>query len=65
LVCKGRQIAGVDDDVTASITAAADTWQELNISFTSSEAGVVEIEAYAYGGTTYTVFVDDLTISQA
>jgi hypothetical protein len=65
LVCKGRQIAGVDDDVTASITAAADTWEQVQFSFQPSESGVVEIEAHAYGGTSYTVFVDDLTISQA
>ncbi len=65
LVCKGGQIDGVAADVTASIAAAANTWEELTITFTPTEAAVVEITAEAYGGTTYSVFVDDLTVSQA
>jgi hypothetical protein len=65
LVCRGKQIAGVDNDVVATMTAAADTWEELTITFTPTEAGVVEIQAWAYGGTTYSVYVDDLTITQA
>lgn len=65
LVCKGGQIGGVSADVTASITAAADTWEEITITFTPSEAGVVEIEAQFYGGTTYNGYVSDATFSQA
>ena len=64
LICKGKQIAGVDNDVYADMTAAADTWEELTINFTPTEAGVVEIEAQAWGGTAYSVYVDDITISQ-
>jgi hypothetical protein len=55
----------VPDDVIASMTAAADTWEEVALSFTPTEAGVVEIEVWAYGGTTYSGFVDDLTLEQA
>ena len=65
LICKGKQIAGVDSDVYADMTAAANTWEELTINFTPTEAGVVEIEAQAWGGTSYSVYVDDMTISQA
>lgn len=65
LVCKGDQIAGVVSDVTASMTAAANTWEELTITFTPTEAGVVEITAEAWGGTTHSGWVDDMTISQA
>jgi len=65
LICKGGQIAGVNSDVYADMTAAADTWEELTITFTPTEAGVVEIEAQAWGGTTYSVYVDDMTITQA
>lgn len=65
LVCKGGQIGGVAADVTASMTAAADTYEELTITFTPSADGVVEIIAEAYGGTTYNGFVDDLTLEQA
>ena len=51
--------------VIGSMTAAADTWERVSLSFTPTETGVVEIFAYAYGGTTYTGYVDDLSISQA
>ena len=65
LVCKGSQIDGVAADVTSSITAAANTWEEVSLTFTPSEAGVVEIETQWYGGTTYTGYVSDATFSQA
>jgi hypothetical protein len=65
LVCKGGQIAGVASDVVDSMTAAADTWAEQTITFTPTEVGVVEITAEAFGGTTFSGWVDDLTISQA
>jgi hypothetical protein len=64
LFCRGLQIAGVDDDVMATMTAAADTWEQLSISFTPTEAGVVEILALAYGGTAYSVYVDDIDYEQ-
>ncbi len=65
LVCRGGQIAGVDSDVTA--TKADDTdWEELTITFTPTEAGVVDIEAWGYyiAGNS-NIYVDDLTITQA
>jgi hypothetical protein len=65
LVCRGGQIAGVASDVTD--TKADDTdWEELEITFTPTEAGVVEIEAWAYyvAGNS-NVYVDDVTIAQA
>ena len=65
LVCKGGQLTGVSSDVVASMTAAADTWEELTITFTPTEIGVVEITAEAYGGSTHSGWVDDLTITQA
>ncbi len=64
LVCKGGQLAGIPSDVITSMTAAADTWEEITITFTPTELGVVEILAYAYGGTTYSVYIDDMTITQ-
>lgn len=65
LVCKGNQIGGVSSDVSSSVTVAADTWEEVTITFTPNEAGVVEIEAQASGGTTYSGYIDDMTITQA
>lgn len=64
LVCKGGQIAGVSSDVTSSVTTT-NAWEELTITFTPTEAGVVEITAEAWGGTTFSGWVDDMTISQA
>ena len=64
LVCKGGQIAGVTSDVTASVTTT-NAWEELTITFTPTETGVVEITAEAWGGITFSGWVDDLTISQA
>lgn len=65
LVCRGGQIAGVANDVSAEITAAADTWQQVTIQFTPTETGVVNLELHAYGGTTHTLYVDDLSLSSA
>jgi hypothetical protein len=65
LVCRGGQIAGVPDDVVSSMTASANTWEEVTITFTPTAAGVIEIEAQAYGGTTHTGYIDDMTFSQA
>ena len=65
LVCRGGQLAGVPSDVTA--TKADDVnWEELTITFTPTEAGVIEIEVWGiYSAGTSTVTVDDMTISQA
>lgn len=65
LICRGGQIAGVDADVSDSIGAAADTWEEQTITFTPTQKGVVEIEVFVYGGTTNHVFVDDFSAIQA
>lgn len=62
---KGGQIAGVDNDVSASVTAAVDTWQQLSISFTPTEAGVVEVlaEAWTTNASGYQGWIDDLGVS--
>lgn len=64
LRCRGGQINGVPADVTASISAAIDTWQEVTITFTPTQVGVVEIEVLCYGGTTFILYIDDMTITQ-
>ncbi len=64
LFCEGGQITGVANDVSTSMTAAIDTWEQVTINFTPTEQGVVEICALAYGGTEYNVWVDDLGVSQ-
>jgi hypothetical protein len=65
LVCKGGQLTGVTSDVVSAMTAAANTWEEETITFTPTETGVLEITAECWGGTTYSGWVDDMTISQA
>ncbi len=61
---KGGQIAGVSSDVTSNMSAAADTWEQVSLSFTPTEAGVVEILAECWGGSTYTGYIDELSIIQ-
>ncbi len=66
LVVRGKQIAGVDNDVV--VTKANDTdWEELSLTFTPTEKGVVEVEAWAYSGssTSDSVYIDDMSFSQA
>jgi hypothetical protein len=66
LVCRGKQIAGVDNDVVATAADVLQTWEELTITFTPTEAGVVEIEGWAYYVSALSnVYFDDMTITQA
>lgn len=65
LKIKGGQIAGVTNDISSYMTAAADTWEQVSLTFTPTEDGVVEITTECYGGSTFTGYIDDLTITQA
>lgn len=66
LVCPAYQLDGIGvADVETSMTAAVDTWEEVTVQFTPTEAGVVELFVDAYGGTTYTGYVDDFSVAQA
>lgn len=65
---RGGQIGGVASDVTASMSVGADTWEQLTLTFTPNEAGVVEADAFFYASdavTTYSGYVDDFAVSQA
>jgi hypothetical protein len=64
LVCPAGQPYGPSTDTVASMTAAADTWQQVSISFTPTQNGVYDIYAYAFGGTTFTGYVDDVEVTQ-
>lgn len=63
LTCKGGQLSGIAADVVASMSAAQDVWQQVQIVLSPTQAGIVQITAEAYGGTTYTVYADDLSVS--
>lgn len=62
---KGGQIAGVPNDITSYMTSTIDLWEQVTLTFTPTEVGVVEIFAECWGGSTFTGYIDDLTIIQA
>lgn len=63
-VCPGNQIAGVSADVSTTAAGAINTWEELTITFTPTQQGVVELEVQCYGASA-SVYVDDFSVSQA
>ena len=64
LICPGGQISGVSSDVISDMTAAANTWETVTITFTPTKPGGVDIYAHAFGGTTFSGYVCNLTASQ-
>lgn len=64
-VCKGGRVAGISSDVSTTASGSASTWEQLTITFTPTEVGVVDLELQVYGGTTYSVYVDDIAVTQA
>jgi hypothetical protein len=64
LVCPANQPFGPSTDTVASMTAAANTWEQVSISFTPTQNAVYDIYAYCYGGSSFTGYVDDLGVSQ-
>lgn len=65
LICPGGQITGVSTSVSSDMTAAANTWETVTITFTPTKAGAVDIYAHAFGGTTFSGYVCNLTATQA
>lgn len=64
LICRGGQIAGVSSDVYDE-TPQNTYRNQLSISFTPTESGIIEIEALTYStGGTGNVIYDDISISQ-
>jgi hypothetical protein len=69
LFLPGGQIAGVASDVYADASGATNTWEQLTITFTPSQAGVVELFCHMFGGwpgtSDYHGWCDDLSVTQA
>ena len=65
LLVPGKQLAGIATDVTGDITVNADLWEQLTVTFTTSETGVIDVWFEAWGGTSYSVWVDDLSVEVA
>jgi len=62
------QIGGVGSDVVDAAAGSSGAWEELEITFTPNESGIIQPELRAYatdGVTTYTCYFDDMTIGQA
>jgi len=62
---RGGQLDGVTSDVTASSSAAIDTWQQLQLVFTPTETGVMDLDFTVYGVTSQDLFIHDFTVVQA
>jgi hypothetical protein len=66
--CRGVQLAGMTTaDYTSAVTSTS-AWDQLTITFTPTEAGVVEFIGQVWasdGGTTYNGYFDDIAFSQA
>lgn len=60
LICKGGQIAGVDNDVTDTLSGEViGEYQQQTINFTPTADGEVVIHVQAWGGTSHAVWADD------
>jgi len=64
LLCRAQQLSGITTDVYAT-TSLVGSWEQLQIQFVPTETGVVEIVGQAYGGAIYSVWVDDLFVTQS
>jgi hypothetical protein len=69
LVCPGGQLTGMTVADIKTNTGTADTdWHELTITTTPTQAGVIEVEAWAWwvaNVANESVYVEDMTITQA
>lgn len=68
LLVRGGQIAGVGADVTVDCEPSINTWtQSSNLTFTPTEAGVIEVMFLVWDGvgTTNNFWVDDFARAQA
>lgn len=59
----GGKIAGVDTDLVATGSAAANTYEQVTLSFTPTEKGALELIYEAFGGTTNSAWIDDIEIT--
>ena len=67
IMARRNQLTGMSSatDYSASITASANTWEQISISFTPTETGVIELLGFAYGGTTYYGYIDDIQVTRS
>jgi len=63
LILRGGILAGIDNDVIDTHTAAADVWEQLSVSGTPTEEGVLEFYIDC-DGTAGNIYVDDVGVIQ-
>ena len=64
LFIEGNQLTGISEQ-SDNASAAIDTWEELSLTFTPTEAGVVFVQAQLWGGNASTsMYIDDLSVTQ-
>lgn len=62
---RGENLFILASDVVVNCTAAADTWQEVTLSVTPIDSGPLSLTCEAFGGNSYTGYIDDISITQA
>ncbi len=66
LLIRAAQLEGIGAvDLTASLSAAINTWQQLTITCTPTKSGVINIHEQCWGGTSNNGFSSDSERSQA
>lgn len=63
LILLSGVIGGVSSNVTASLSVGVDTWEELTVTGTPTEAGAMEF-VFDCDGTAGSVYIDDVTVTQ-
>lgn len=61
---ENNNLPDINYDFMSYITANANAWEQVSLSFTPGTDRIINIYVDAYGGTTNTGYVDDLTINQ-
>jgi hypothetical protein len=51
--------------ISTSLTATANIWEKLTLTFTPLEDGVIDFYVSVYGGTTFTGYWDEFEITAA
>lgn len=62
MLTPGGIISGIETDVTSTVSGV-DVWEQLTLTVTPTVDGILEIWAYAYGGTTFNGYITELAWS--
>lgn len=63
IVVEAGELPGIGNaDLSAYMTAAVDTWEEVSLTFTPTQTGVVEVWGSAWGAASTAGWFDDLTL---